>query len=201
MTWNDWLFRQINGSSEALAPVMHFFSEAISYSWMRAALAVLAIAMIARGPRPRATVLQALLAVALANGLTDLFKLVLPEPRPYQQIATALLHTPGHAAGPMMGVMGGNYGTASAHSANMAAVALVFCLRLRWWGAPWVAVALATGYSRIYLAAHYPYQVLLGYACGCSAALIVAQTWDLLSRRRDRNGRTLEAGKTNENAT
>ena len=194
MTWNDWLFWQINHSSDAAAPTMHFFSEAISYPWVRVLLVALIVGMIWRGARSRAAAIQALLAVAVANGLTDLFKLFWPEPRPYQQLSDALLHTQGHAAGSMLGMANSNFGTASAHSANMAAIACVFCLRLRWWGTPWVFVALLTGYSRIYLAAHYPYQVLLGYGCGCLAAAAVTQTWDLAARRRAYNRRSLEAG-------
>jgi undecaprenyl-diphosphatase len=151
--------------------------------------------MIARGPRSRAAAIQALIAVALANASTDLFKHFWPEPRPYQELADALLHT-GRQVAVMRAGDAANFGTASAHSANMMAVALVFCLRLKWWGLPWVVVALGVGFSRIYLSAHYPYQVLLGYACGLTIAFAVVKTWDLVSGRMQPEERNLASGTT-----
>ena len=119
---------------------------------------------------------QALIAFPLANGFTDLFKNFLPEHRPYQEILGVIPRP--------LDNMTQSYGTASAHAANMAAVAFVFTYCLGWWGSPWIVAAVLTGISRIYVGAHYPYQVLLGWTCGVVAGLLVTQAWRWASARR-----------------
>jgi len=183
---------------------MHFFSEATNHVWVRVVLGLIVLGMFVRGALSRRAAIQALLAVALANGFTDLFKHLHPEPRPYQELHDLMLHTAGSlrdAAHDMAAAAGtsmhDNAGTASAHSANMAAVAFVFCYHLRWWGAPWVLIAFVTGLSRIYLGAHYPYQVLLGWGCGCIAAFAITKTWDLVVRAKSSKGRNLDGEPVN----
>ena len=67
-------------------------------------------------------------------------------------------------------------GTASAHSANMAAVATVMTGLLGWrWGAPWIMAALLTGYSRVFNGVHWPSQVTLGWIVGTLVGL--ATVW------------------------
>jgi undecaprenyl-diphosphatase len=186
---------------------MHFFSEATNHLWVKVVLGLIVIAMAVRGPRSRAAALQALIAVGIGNEITELFKHLLPMKRPYQELQDVVLHNVGtgaHKVADLASAMGtsahdaANMGTASAHSANMAAVAFVFCYRLKWWGTPWIAIALLTGYSRIYLGAHYPYQVLFGWTCGCFAAFVVTKTWDLVSNRNASESRTIEAEMTTE---
>ena len=65
-----------------------------------------------------------------------------------------------------------SFGTASAHSANMMAVATLFLIVDRKWGTFWLAIAVLTGLSRIYVGVHYPQQVLLGWLVGANAALL-----------------------------
>jgi undecaprenyl-diphosphatase len=171
---NEAVFRWINNWPESFAPLMKFFSEATNYSWFKILLALLALGMLIRGAKTRTTIIQALLAFPLANELTDVLKATFPAHRPYQELADVI-----HRSG-----VSQSMGTASAHSANMAAVAFVFCYHLGWWGIPWVVAALATGLSRIYNGDHYPYQVLLGWTCGVVIAFIVVKTWELIQRRR-----------------
>jgi undecaprenyl-diphosphatase len=174
------LFRAINEWSESWAPFWQFFSEAANHLWFRLIMGALVLLMVALGKGPRDTVLRALIALPIANGLTDLFKAVVPEPRPYQELSGVLMRE-GAAL---------SHGTASAHAANMASVAIVFCLGLRWWGAPWVAVAILTGISRVYVGAHYPYQVVLGWGCGIFAGGLVALGWKWIENwYRSRAGR------------
>ena len=45
-------------------------------------------------------------------------------------------------------------------------------------------LALLTGLSRIYVGAHYPSQVLLGWVCGALCALIAVYTWGAYARLR-----------------
>ncbi len=171
------LFRAINGWPQEWAPFWRFFSEAANQVWFKIAVLVLVVCMVARGGRARRTVIQALIAFPLANGFTDLFKHLLPEHRPYQEIAGVLVRP--------MDNMTASYGTASAHSANMAAVAFVFAYGLGWWGVPWIVAAILTGISRIYVGAHYPYQVALGWTCGIVAGLLVTKTWEWIARTRE----------------
>ncbi len=172
---NRHLFDAINGWPDGVGPFFRFFSVAMNYAWVKGMLGLLVVGMVWRpGPSRRAAV-QALLAVGIANGLTDLLKHGLGTARPCTELAGIPLHGIGCV---------NSMGTASAHSANMAAVAFVFVYYLRWWGSPWVLVALFTGLSRVYLGAHYPWQVLLGWTCGCVAAALVTQGWGWYSRKQ-----------------
>ncbi|MFZ4508651.1 MAG: phosphatase PAP2 family protein [Fimbriimonas sp.] len=171
------VFRWINHWPEGQAPFWVFLSEATQSPVVKAILGVLVLGMLFGGPQTRRTILLTLVAVVLANELTDVLKNLFPTPRPYQSPAVAdVLVRCGLSENP---------GTASAHSANMAAVATIFTLNLRFWGLPWVAIALLTGFSRSYVAAHYPSQVLLGWLCGISVALLAHWTYARILARRE----------------
>jgi undecaprenyl-diphosphatase len=173
-TLNDQLFRVINFLPEWFAPVMRFFSEATNHLIVKVGLVVMLLAMIWRKGRSRRGAIQALIAFPIANEITDLFKHHLPRPRPFQELPEAILRS-GWSDSP---------GTASAHSANMAAVAFVFTYHLGWrWGSAWIAVAFLTGFSRIYNGVHYPYQVLLGWTCGALAGFAITQCGELILKR------------------
>ncbi len=172
------VFRWINGWPEAAAPFWRFFSEAVNQLWFKIAILVLLVSMVAAGKGPRMTALLALISVGLANFCTDLWKNFMPDPRPFNEIGDVLMRagrTP-HA------------GTASAHAANMMAVATVFLVRSKWWGAPWLVAAILTGISRIYVGVHYPYQVLLGWGTGATVAGLVLWVQFLINRSRLRVG-------------
>ena len=172
---NRQLFQAINGWPESFSPVMRFFSEATTFLWVKLVLAALVIALIVAGPRTRRAAVQALLGFLLANGLTDVFKHLLPTHRPFQEMPASDVF--------LRAGWSDSAGTASAHSANMAVVAFVFVYHLRWWGSPWVLIALITGLSRVYVGVHYPYQVALGWTCGILAGLIVTKGWELIQRK------------------
>jgi len=158
---------------------MRFFSQAINYPSIKVILGVLMVAMIWANATTRKTVIQALFAVAIANTFTEAFKHLWPMARPFQELKNPdVIMWVGTAP---------SHGTASAHAANMAAVAFVFVYFLRWWGSPWVAIALLVGVSRVYCGAHYPYQVVLGWICGILSALLVTKGWDLYQSRRARD--------------
>jgi len=154
---------------------MRFFSEATNYLWFKLLLVAMLAGMIWRSVRSRTAAIQALIAFPLANLLTDQFKHFLPELRPFKEHVDVIQHGFGWSD---------SFGTASAHSANMAAVAFVFIYQLGWWGMPWAFVALFTGLSRIYGGVHYPHQVLLGWTCGLTIAAFVCLGWDFWLRWR-----------------
>lgn len=164
------LFHWINHWPDEWSPFLTFFSVAMNQLWVKAVLGLLVIGMAAANERTRRTVLQALIAVAIANPITDIWKHLIPMHRPYQDLHDVINRVGTSAMS--------SHGTVSAHSANMAAVAFVFVYHLRWWGSPWVLVAVLTGFSRVYVGAHYPYQVLLGWLCGSLAAFAVSFGWN-----------------------
>jgi undecaprenyl-diphosphatase len=170
------LFRTINNWPQSLGPTMKFFSEAVNYPSVKAVLGLLLLALLFANERTRRTAVQALIAFLVANTFTEFFKHLMPEHRPYQELKNVILWV-----GPAP-----SFGTASAHSANMAAIAFVFVYHLRWWGSPWVAIALIVGISRVFCGAHYPHQVLLGWICGLLAGFLVTFGWEKVQGIRNR---------------
>jgi undecaprenyl-diphosphatase len=181
--WDYRLFVGINSgwAHPWLDPLFVFFSLGIKELWLRLFFGGLFVGLLSFRAT-RFTAVGAVCAWLLANGMADLFKHFLPVPRPCVELASSdvrllvpLLTSPG---------------TASAHSAAMASVAFVFAWRHRWWGVPWVIVALLTGLSRIYVGVHYPSQVFLGWMLGvlCAYGVLKVGTFGsrLLQRRRER---------------
>lgn len=188
-SWNDSIFWSINHWPQEWNSFLKFFSVALSLPVVKIGFGLMLIGMLARNPKTRKAVLLALISIGIANTITNVFKEGLPMNRPFQDKAfekveetlppnanEAVLLRVGHSD---------SKGTASAHSANMAALAFAMCYFLRRWGTPWIAVALLTGISRIYTGAHYPYQVLLGWGCGLFSALVVIKTWEAFVRMRN----------------
>ena len=173
-----YLFEWINHWPSSFAPVFVFFSEATKSNVVRVVLLLLIIGLIAAGKQTRKTILLALLAWPLANGLTDVLKATFMVNRPWVDDPNGVIQRVGHLT---------SYGTASAHSANMACIAFVFTYFLGWWGAPWILIAFLTGLARIYVGVHYPSQVLIGWVCGVFCGLLVVKTWEAYSKLRNRS--------------
>jgi undecaprenyl-diphosphatase len=187
------VFRAVNRWPEDLAPFFVFMSEATKQPSVRVALLALFVALLAwRASRTPAWL--AMLAWPLANGITDFLKAPGGQARPSWPVARLVEQgVPlDQARAALTDVIVrvfplGSPGTASAHSANMAAIAAVFLAFHRPLGFAWALVALATGLSRVYVGVHYPSQVLLGWGCGAFAGFVVVQTyraWRRLSERR-----------------
>lgn len=193
--WDLTLFRWINHWPEWLNPVMQFFSKGTQSPAMIAILAIVLVTLLAK-PATRKGGLVAGAGWVLANEATDLWKSLLPFGRPGNELSDAIVRVG----------MSQSMGTASAHSANMAFVAFAFCWYFGKWGSPWVLVALLTGLSRIYVAAHYPSQVLLGWATGSLAAWAVCATVDRLTQPKARpdatsGGESAKASHPSESAS
>jgi undecaprenyl-diphosphatase len=200
-TWDQSLFDWINHWPQSWNLFLKFFSIALNLPVVKIFFGLLIIAMIVRGEKTRKAVLLALISIGIANTITNVAKEGFPMKRPFQDREFAM-HKKGDLAmidrgfskitvwpdkyeGVILRVgHSDSRGTASAHSANMAALAFAFCYFLGWWGTPWIAVALLTGISRVYTGAHYPSQVLLGWACGIFAAFVVIKTWEAFVKRR-----------------
>jgi undecaprenyl-diphosphatase len=124
---------------------------------------------------------RAMLAVGLivaAVGAADLIAGFLKSAEfPWARLRPS--HTPGLNPHTVFGYRGGMYGTVSAHAATTAAIAVISgCLvRRRWLNVTLTAYVLMVCYSRIYVAAHFPQDVLLGLLLGGVLGLLAILLW------------------------
>lgn len=152
--------------------------------WLLGA-AVLAVALWRYGRR-RALMTGALLLLAM--GCTDLSVNALKEAigrvRPLNTYAGAHFHEDGKwqqrpADFVPTKPRGSSY--PSAHAANSMAAALVLAACVPF-TRPWILLLpLVVGYSRVYLAKHYPTDVLAGWAMGLIATGLLLTLWELLA--------------------
>lgn len=160
----------INGHYTAwLDTIMWYISKPIT--WLP--LYALLIAFIALRCRNRKAVLLILLGFIVAVGLSDftcsgVLKPLVCRLRPTHEPGLDPLHL-------VNGYTGGLYGFCSSHAANTMAVALLFSLLYRNKTATaclmvWVALNC---YSRMYVGAHYPTDIICGLAVGALWALLV----------------------------
>ena len=173
------LFQAINGWPDGIAPFFVFLSDATKLWAGRIPLLLLAGYLIYRKDT-RLPTICALVAVFLANELTDLLKDMYPMARPSGPVRQAMDNgvaiEDARRLAPNVRIRVtplGSSGTASAHSANMMAVAAVFGLFQSRWQWLWLPVAVLTGISRVYVGVHYPSQVMLGWACGIAMGIAV----------------------------
>lgn len=167
------LFHWVNGWPDAFNPL--FFSLSEGNKWLPVRLALVAfLAFCLWKPKLRAPALVALIAWPLANELCDVLKNVFQMPRPSVEVADAILRVNRLTS----------FGTASAHSANMAAVATAFLAYHRGLGYFWLSIAILTGISRIYVGVHYPYQVLLGWLVGAAVSGSAIALWEAYKKKR-----------------
>jgi undecaprenyl-diphosphatase len=184
------LFRLVNGWPDLWAPLFQTLSEGNKWWPVRIVLAFVLVYCLARRA-DRMAAATAMAAWPVANALTDVLKATFPSERP--SAAVARLVEAGLSVREAVEQVGGivlrvdalgSMGTASAHSANMAAVATAFALERRPSAWIWSLVALGTGLSRVYVGVHYPSQVLLGWLCGVFVGWLVWATFRAWTRLR-----------------
>ena len=83
---------------------------------------------------------------------------------------------------------GNKFGTVSGHSATIWAIALLsaIVLKRKWFTALMMVVALLVCYSRIYLACHFPQDILLGAGVGVISALCGVGLFQVLKGKTER---------------
>lgn len=186
--FDEAVFHAINKgwSSPLLDPLFVIFSQATLLLWVRIVLGLAALVLIIKKPTLRAPILLALVAFVAANGATDLLKSTWPMNRPLSN------GIPVHLVYDFLAkhreIVLTSSGTASAHSANTSAIAVVFLLyfgRRAWL---FVLISLLTGFSRIYVGAHYPSQVLFGWITGALIAAGFVLVYRSISARRQQTG-------------
>lgn len=137
--------------------------------------------------RPRRDLILAISAVAvvlLADGTTQIFKGLVQRIRPchvFQQVQ--LLHG---------AICTDSFSFPSNHASNTFALAAFISYNYRKLAIPSFLIAIVVGYSRIYLTAHYPTDVLAGAAWGMLLGFTVA----MLARRLMRFSQADEPPRT-----
>ncbi len=162
MSVDHTIFYRINHADEFWAPLMRFMSQGLNYLPTKLILLILVGWLFWRGGSHRKAVVVALVGFLISDGTCTLLKTLFPMVRPFKdpEMTEVILRI-----GKKSDQVG--FGTASSHSANMAAAALAFWMCLGWrWGLPWAVIALLTGLSRIYNGVHFPWQVGLGWIVG-----------------------------------
>ncbi len=80
---------------------------------------------------------------------------------------------------------GGKYGTVSAHAATTTSIAIIAAsvLRKHWLTTTLIVWVLAVSYSRIYLAYHFPQDILLGWLVGTLCAIALYPLYSRLAKK------------------
>lgn len=149
--------------------VMWTVSQARTWLWLYIVLVILLV----KRYRNWKAVLLMLVGFGIAVGLSDflcsgVLKPLVCRLRPTHEPALDPLHL-------VRGYTGGLYGFCSSHAANTMAVALLFSLLYRNNTATFCLMAWAAlnCYSRMYLGAHYPTDIMVGLLVGSLWAFLV----------------------------
>lgn len=190
-TWDVALFETLNFDG---GEVLDGFMSAVSGVAMWLPLYALILYMVWRRYSWRGLLLF-VVAAAVAMGLADIiagiFKHSGPlkdvwvsfpaRPRPMWSDGIENIHVPSYDHG--------EFGTVSAHAATMVSLALLSAMvvQRRWLTTTMIIVSLLYCYSRIYLACHFPQDILLGVGVGVLTGLLsVAMFRCVMTKKRER---------------
>ena len=176
VTWDIALFEALNFDGGALLDSLMTIASGVVV-WLP--LYTLIVYMVWRRYSWRGVV-ALFLSVALAMGMADLIAGIFKHTGPLGEVWPSFparlrpmfsegldsVHVPSYDHG--------QYGTVSAHAATIIAMALLSSVVVarRWFTWIMVAVALVVCYSRIYLACHFPQDIVLGAAVGLASASV-----------------------------
>ncbi|TDQ00662.1 undecaprenyl-diphosphatase [Labedaea rhizosphaerae] len=158
------------------------------------ALMVLAWRLANKGaPVTWKTVLWPPATVLVAYAVSNLVKIIVREPRPCLALHGVVTVAPCDFAT--------DYSFPSNHEVIVAAAAVVIMILHRGLGVLAVLLAVVMGYSRVYVGAHYPHDVLAGFLLGAVVAgvlAVVVAKWPdgelLRSRPADQGSERAERG-------
>ena len=187
-TWDVALFEALNFDG---GKAMDSFMSAVSGVAMWLPLYALILYMVWRRYSWRGLLLF-VVAAAVAMGLADIiagiFKHSGPlkdvwasfpaRPRPMWSDGIENIHVPSYEHG--------EFGTVSAHAATIVSLALLSAMvvQRRWLTVVMIVVSLLYCYSRIYLACHFPQDILLGAGVGTLTGLLSVAMFRYIMKRK-----------------
>lgn len=124
-------------------------------------------------------ILMIIIAITLSDQGSVFFKNSVPRLRPCHEPALeGLVHL-------VKGRCGGSFGFVSSHASNsfMVAILTLLLIRRRWFTYGIIFWAMMVGYSRIYLGAHYPGDVICGSMLGALIGWGVYKLYELTDRK------------------
>ena len=175
-TWDYPLFEMLNFDGGA---TLDYLMSAISGIVMWIPLYLLILYMVWRRWSWRGVV-ALILAVALALGLADLLAGIFKHSGPLKNLWPDFparlrpMFSEGLSDVNIPSTNHGRYGTVSAHAATIVSLSIIsaYAIHRRWFSWLIAMVAIAICYSRIYLACHFPQDILLGAALGVVTATL-----------------------------
>lgn len=175
-TWDYPLFEVLNFDGGA---TLDSLMSAISGILMWIPLYLLILYMVWRRWSWRGVV-ALILAVALALGLADLLAGIFKHSGPLKNLWPDFparlrpMFSEGLSDVNIPSTNHGRYGTVSAHAATIVSLSIIsaYAINRRWFSWLIALVAIAICYSRIYLACHFPQDILLGAALGVVTATL-----------------------------
>lgn len=175
-TWDYSLFEMLNFDGGA---TLDSLMSAISGIVMWIPLYLLILYMVWRRWSWRGVV-ALILAVALALGLADLLAGIFKHSGPLKNLWPDFparlrpMFSEGLSDINIPSTNHGRYGTVSAHAATIVSLSIIsaYAIHRRWFSWLIALVAIAICYSRIYLACHFPQDILLGAALGVVTATL-----------------------------
>lgn len=175
-TWDYPLFEMLNFDGGA---ILDSLMSAISGIVMWIPLYLLILYMVWRRWSWRGVV-ALILAVALALGLADLLAGIFKHSGPLKNLWPDFparlrpMFSEGLSDVNIPSTNHGRYGTVSAHAATIVSLSIIsaYAIHRRWFSWLIAVVAIAICYSRIYLACHFPQDILLGAALGVVTATL-----------------------------
>lgn len=175
-TWDYPLFEVLNFDGGA---TLDSLMSAISGIVMWIPLYLLILYMVWRRWSWRGVV-ALILAVALSLGLADLLAGIFKHSGPLKNLWPDFparlrpMFSEGLSDVNIPSTNHGRYGTVSAHAATIVSLSIIsaYAIHRRWFSWLIAVVAIAICYSRIYLACHFPQDILLGVALGVVTATL-----------------------------
>jgi undecaprenyl-diphosphatase len=165
-----WLFLKVNveWTCALFDKVLPAVTDVGQLAWFRWCAAPAAVALWLWRGRRRAFEVLVVAALAVAAGDLLAYRVIKPavaRPRPIEAGLPGVPRAP----------INGRFGFPSNHAVNMAAAAAVLCFAYPAGTPVFAGAAALIGYSRIYVGAHYPGDVLGGFALGAALGWALAR--------------------------